>query len=90
MRPITNPSQLSDKTMVGDSLDTHKYLTMKYNISANESASSSLRRTFMAIHRDEIDAAEKLFDIMNRQGWYPVQSASPQQVSQVESRYPSI
>ncbi len=86
-RPNPNVTQISDRTMMTDVLDTEKFLTVRYNWSANECATASLRRTFLSIHRDEQDLAERFYDIMSRRGWYQVPVAQAQQVQQIQSRW---
>lgn len=78
---------LNDKNLLGDCLVSQKFLANCYNHAITESANEQLRRDFMSIYQEEQGNLKAIFDIMARQGWYNIQYASPQDISQVQSQF---
>lgn len=87
MIPNPNATQASDRVMATDCLETLKHKSAAYSKAAIDSSSPSLRRSFLNIHRDVVDCAEKVFRVMETKQWYQVQAADRQQVSDAYSRF---
>lgn len=80
-------ARLSDKSILNDSLATLKHLTENYNTAAYECSSQELRRDMLDIQREEHDNAFKVWNAMNARGWYQVQPADQQQISQLRQQF---
>ncbi|MGB9887113.1 MAG: spore coat protein [Moorellales bacterium] len=79
--------QLSDKDILSDALTTQKYLVSSYNLAITEAANPQLRQDFMAIWQEEQNLHRQVFDAMSSRGWYQINSASPQDVAQVQRHF---
>jgi spore coat protein CotF len=79
--------QLTDKEQITDLLTSQKHMTCTYNTYCNETATQELRACMLSILRDEHTIGEELFDTMNKKGWYPVEKAEEQKISQAKSQF---
>lgn len=87
MRPDANVNQLSDQMIAADCLDSLKFLGMAYNVATIEAASPDVRDMFMDIHRDEIHGQGRFFSLMNNRGWYQLDYAPAQKISQIQNQW---
>jgi len=74
----------TDQVIVTDCLNRQKSLSDSYNRATLESTNSALRNTFSQIHREEVQAAERLFREMSSRGWYKPEMATPQEISEAQ------
>ena len=84
---MSTQNSMADKEMVTDSLNSQKFITDKYNTFANECSTPQLRTAFMDILQEEHQLQAELFDEMSRKGWYQVQMADCNQISQTKTKY---
>ena len=75
-----------DKTMCSDCLVSQKFVACAYNTAITECANDSLRRDFMSIYQDEQSHLKNIWNIMYSKGWYQVNMATDQEVSQLQQR----
>ncbi|MDH7576657.1 MAG: spore coat protein [Bacillota bacterium] len=78
--------KLNDQLCTEDLLSSQKFLMGNYNTAIYESANSDLRKDFVEIHRQEQDAAQKVFNFMNQKGWYKPPAADPKMISEARSK----
>lgn len=78
--------RFDDKTISSDCLASEKLLTSCYNTAITESANDQLRRDFMAVYQDEQNCLKAVWDVMHARGWYQLNMASQQEVSQLQQR----
>lgn len=78
---------MADKELLTDSLNSQKFITDKYNTFASECSSPQLRTAFMDILQEEHQLQAELFDEMNSKGWYQVQMADSNQISQTKTKF---
>jgi len=84
---MTHTGQYSDKTIASDCLSSQKYLTSSYNAAITESASEKLRRDFLNIYQEEQNNLKQIFDVMHSRGWYQLNTASTQDISQIKQQF---
>lgn len=79
------PDKLAtDQVIITDCLNRQKFLSDSYNRATLESSSPGLRNTFSHIHREEVQAAERLFREMNSRGWYQPEMATRAEISKAQ------
>lgn len=76
----------NDKSLSHDLLIHQKYLSSSYTTMATETSSDALFNDVMRICQDEVQANHQLFNFMNQRGWYQVQAADQNQISQAQSQ----
>ncbi|MDK2821965.1 MAG: hypothetical protein PWP31_1930 [Clostridia bacterium] len=75
--------RLDDKSICSDCLISEKFLTYSYNTAVNECVNDQLKRDFMVVHQDTQNLLKNIFDIMQSRGWYQLNMANQQQISQI-------
>lgn len=75
-----------DKTIISDCLASEKLLTGCYNTAITECANDQLRRDFMAVYQDEQNCLKAVWDVMHARGWYQLDMANQQEISQLSQR----
>lgn len=64
--------QLTEKDIVGDILTGTKYMAQGYMVAILESQDQNLRQTFKEFHDQYVNDHERIFQIMQKNGWYKV------------------
>lgn len=92
----TNQTQLNtcfssnsfgEKEMLTDALASQKYVTENYNTFANECSNPAVKNEFMSILNEEHQIQFEVFSEMHKRGWYPLQQADQQKISQTKQKY---
>lgn len=81
---ITNPV---DKDKINDILLTGKHLTDSYNTFSNEATSKSLHQDLLSILNEEHDLEFRLFEEMQKRGWYSVEYVKQEDIDKVKQSY---
>jgi spore coat protein CotF len=81
---ITSPV---DKERVHDLLLTQKHLTDSYNTFANEASNRNLQQDLLTILSNEHDMEFKVFEEMQRRGWYSVEYVDQADIDKVKQSY---
>ena len=76
---------MEDKEILTDLLNTEKELSALLNTFASECASPKLRTTFLNILDESHMSQTKLFDCMQKNGYYQVKNATKEQIKQVKN-----
>lgn len=79
--------QMSDRDFINDILATEKYLTNSYNTAVNEASIEELYQLQMKHLNDTHQAARELFHLMQQKGWYNVEPAESQKISQKTAQF---
>ncbi|WP_312645224.1 spore coat protein [Hydrogenoanaerobacterium sp.] len=82
-----NTNQYGDKEMMDDALSSQKFVTGGYNNFANECATPALKTDFMNILNEEHQIQHELFLEMQKRGWYQVEAADQNKVTQAKQKY---
>lgn len=80
-------SNLSERELLQLALNEAKYTAAAVNTFALESSSDTLRRDYLTILGDVHSQEKQIFDLMQQKGYYNVKNASPQEISQVQSKF---
>ena len=83
-------SILTDQHIMEDSLLGQKQMTSSYNTFAGECVSPQLRTAMLNILNEEHTIQSDLFSDMQQRGWYQVEQAPPQKVTQTKQKYQSM
>ncbi|MGI6712605.1 MAG: spore coat protein [Bacillota bacterium] len=75
-----------DKLITNDCLIHQKYLASSYVTMATETSNDTLLTDVMKICQEEIQANHQIFNLMNKQGWYQVQAADQNQLTQARNQ----
>jgi len=75
---------IADKEIVNVLLNQHKLSASSLTTLVLESANQNLRNDATSILNKTFQHQKQIFDLMTQKGWYQVQSASQQQVSQAQ------
>lgn len=77
-------SSLSEKDMMQDLLTTEKQIISSYSTGVTESSSMHLRSTLVNNLNCAQDIQFRVFEAMNKKGWYPVKQAQPAEIQQLK------
>lgn len=78
---------MEDKEILTDLLNTEKELSALLNTFASECASPKLRTTFLNILDESHMSQTRLFDCMQKNGYYQVKNATKEQIKQVNKKF---
>lgn len=81
--------QYSDRDILQVCLNEAKHLASSLNIYIQEATSEQLRRDYMTVLGDVYNQEKQLYDYMQQKGYYNVKNASPQDISQAQSKFSS-
>ena len=76
----------NDKSIASECLLHQKYLADSYTTMAREAACDALFSDVIKICQEELQANHQIFNFMNQQGWYQVQNADQNQISQAQNQ----
>lgn len=65
-------SSSADQEMLQDALTTMKYSSSLFDTAVMECSDDVLRSTLRNLQTEHQDDAKKLYDIMNKKGWYGI------------------
>lgn len=82
-------TQYADKDILQVCLNESKHLASSLNTYIQEASNEQLRRDYMTILGDVYNQEKQLYDYMQQKGYYNVQSASPQEITKVQSKFKS-
>jgi spore coat protein CotF len=78
---------MTDKELINDSVSSQKYISGSYNVYANECVTPELRNDFLGILNEEHQIQAELFTEMQNRGWYQVQTAEQNKISQAKQKF---
>jgi spore coat protein CotF len=78
---------MNDRDRANDLLATEKYLTQSYNTAVHEAGSEQLYQLQLQHLQDSHQAARELFSLMQQRGWYQVEPAEQQKISQKTTQF---
>ena len=81
--------QISDKDILQVCLNESKHMAAALNIYIQEATSEQLRRDYMTVLGDIYSQEKQIFDYMQQKGFYNVKNATPQDISQAQSKFSS-
>jgi spore coat protein CotF len=84
--PVKGP-QLNDRDRLNDILATEKYLTDSFNVATREASHQQLHQEVLQILTDTHKAAREAYDLMFRKGWYKLEAAEQQKLSQASQQF---
>lgn len=79
--------QISDRDILQVCLNESKHLASSLNTYIQEATSEQLRRDYMTILGDVYSQEKQIYDYMQQKGYYNVKNASPQDISQAQSKF---
>ena len=79
--------KFDEKQMLGDALNSQKFIAGVYNSDAMECATQSVKSCFAGILEDERRMQQEIFDEMNSRGYYPVETAKEDKIMQTKQTY---
>lgn len=80
-------NSLSERELLQLALNETKHTATAVNAYALESSSDTLRRDYLTVLGDVHSQEKQIFDLMQQKGYYNVKNASPQEISQVQSKF---
>ncbi|WP_124726653.1 spore coat protein [Staphylospora marina] len=80
--PQVKGPEMNDRDRINDVLAMEKYICDGYNHATTEASNDTLFRTQMNLLNEVFQAHRDCFNLMHQKGWYKLEAASPQQVSQ--------
>lgn len=76
-----------DKEMMSDALASQKFITEGYNTFANECATPAVKTEFMNILNEEHQIQQEIFAELQKRGWYQVEAADQNKVTQAKQKF---
>lgn len=80
-------TQFAEKDILQLALNESKHTAESINSFILESSNEQLRRDYMTILGDVYSQQKQLFDLMQQKGFYSIENATPQQITQVQSKF---
>lgn len=80
-------ASLSDQDLLQLALNETKHTATAVNAFALEAASETLRRDYLTILGDVHSREKQIFDLMQQKGYYNIKNATPQDISQAQSKF---
>lgn len=78
-----------DQEIMGDALNSQKFITGSYNTVANEFSDNNLRNQIMTILNDEHQIQYDIFQTMQQRGWYATTPAEQTKINQALQKFQS-
>jgi spore coat protein CotF len=85
--PRVKGPEMNDRDRINDVLATEKYLTTAYNVAVNEASTEQLYQTQLSLLNELHQCQRDLYNLMQRRGWYKVDQAMPQAISQAAQQF---
>ncbi len=82
-------TQFPEKDILQIVLNESKHTAETLNSFILESSNEQLRRDYMTILGDIYNQQKQVFDLMQQKGFYNVENANAQQISQAQSKFSS-
>ncbi|MEG6586568.1 spore coat protein [Dendrosporobacter sp. 1207_IL3150] len=80
-------AQFSEQDVLQLALNETKMMASSINTFILEASDDQLRRDYMTVLGDVYSQQKQIFDMMQQKGYYSVQNASPQSISQVKNKF---
>ena len=84
---MNTSAKMNDKERMQDTLCDHKFLTAEYNTCTGEAATPAVWNTMMNILNDEHHIQQDVWKEMNSRGWYPVEKAEENKLTQAKQKF---
>ena len=78
---------MKESEIITDLLLTEKKMSTNYNLFASECTNVRLRDTFVNLLTQGHKTQTELFETGKQKGWYTVEQAQPQQISQAAQKF---
>lgn len=78
---------MQDKEILMDLLNTEKELSTLLNTFASECVSIKLKDTFLDLLDESHNSQQRLFALMQKNGYYTVKNATAEQIKQVNKKF---
>ena len=78
---------MKEAEIITDLLLTEKKMSTNYNLFASECTNVRLRDTFVNLLTQGHKTQTELFETGKQKGWYTVEQAQPQQISQAAQKF---
>lgn len=85
--PIEKNPNLNDRDIINDFLATEKYMTDGYSTALNEASNQALYENILQLFTETQNQQRKLYNLMFKNGWYTLDQADQQQISQAASQF---
>ena len=82
-------TQFADRDILQLVLNESKHTAEALNTFILEATSEQLRRDYMTVLGDVYNQQKQVFDLMQQKGFYNVENATAQQISQAQSKFNS-
>ena len=79
--------KFEEKQMLGDALNSQKFIAGVYNNDVMECATPAVRNCICGILEDERRMQEEIFEEMNRRGFYPTEKAEEKKIAETKQTY---
>ncbi len=80
-------SQFSEKDILQLALNETKHTAEAINTYILEASNEQLRRDYMTVLGDVYNQQKEVFDLMQQKGFYNVEAATSQQMTQAQSKF---
>jgi len=80
-------AQFADKDILQLALNESKYTAQALNSYILEASNEQLRRDYMTVLGDVYNQQKQVFDLMQQKGYYNVQNATAQQITQAQNKF---
>jgi len=85
--PKVKGPEMNERDRINDVLSSVKQMTVGYTIGLNEMQNPKLHQDIQNILNDTHLAQKQIFDVMFQKGWYKMNAADQQEISQAHSQF---
>ncbi|MBA4602768.1 spore coat protein [Thermoactinomyces mirandus] len=85
--PQVKGPHLNDRDRINDILATQKYLSNGYNVATYEASTDELYQLQLQCLNEVHQASRELFLLMNQKGWYKLEAADQNKISQKSQQF---
>lgn len=80
--PIQKTPEMNERDYLNDMLATEKYMGVSYSVALHEASHEQLFKDLSTICQETNDCQHNLYNVMFRKGFYALEAAEPQKLSQ--------
>jgi spore coat protein CotF len=88
--PGQSGSCMGEKEYLNDSIAVQKLICSSYNTYATECTNVNLKNDLLSILQDEQQIQFDLFNVANQKGWYQVEQADQQKITQAKQKFSNM
>ena len=84
---VPQTPEMNDRDYLNDLLNTEKCMSDNLSTALNEASNEHIFKEFMPMFNDTKEAANDLFNLLFKNGWYTLEKAEQQKIQQKQTEF---